>query len=614
MAGWRGGQIACVAAGMVVGVGVLRATPTVSGVLAAFGCVLTSIFMACWPISGRTVEEWTPVATRWLLQVALGNTQRISHMPESGWVRAGYWINAPRRGGSPQPEALAHCSIIAIAIPSSAVPMGAVKDSRLQTYTAVLAVEGQALTLLSEEERRRRTAAWSDVLAGLARQGSSLHRIQWVERTVPDGSEEIIDQMERRKAPGAPAQAIESYRDLAARASQGARTHEVLVALSVRAARRRGSTSSGRRYRDRIDQRSSLANAATGVRGATTNALSAPGTRASRAAAAEDLACSILVREAGLLERSLRSAGLSVIGALGPRAISGAIARGIIAEQACASSIALGGASTSERFHESAADATGRSLGKTLRGDVGNGNGAGVHNDAGGDVGNGRFCVHPSSVQHSPRSPHEWTHFDAKYAGVTRSTGAARSQDGLSTRPPGRTTTQATWPWSIATQASWSWLRTDSTYHATYWIAEWPRIPVTSDFLRPLLLQSSLRASIAVTMEPISPSAAVREVEQAKTAEFADSELRRRGGFMMSARRRREQQVLARRETELADGHAQYRFSGYVTVTAGSLEELEEACHEMEQTAGQSLLEIRRMFGEQEIAFTYTLPLARGLL
>ena len=229
-------------------------------------------------------------------------------------------------------------------------------------------------------------------------------------------------------------------------------------------------------------------------------------------------------------------------------------------------------------------------------------------------MGNGRFCVHPSSVQHSPRSPHEWTHFDAKYAGVTRSTGAARSQDGLSTRPPGRTTTQATWPWSIATQASWSWLRTDSTYHATYWIAEWPRIPVTSDFLRPLLLQSSLRASIAVTMEPISPSAAVREVEQAKTAEFADSELRRRGGFMMSARRRREQQVLARRETELADGHAQYRFSGYVTVTAGSLEELEEACHEMEQTAGQSLLEIRRMFGEQEIAFTYTLPLARGLL
>jgi hypothetical protein len=31
---------------------------------------------------------------------------------------------------------------------------------------------------------------------------------------------------------------------------------------------------------------------------------------------------------------------------------------------------------------------------------------------------------------------------------------------------------------------------------------------------------------------------------------------------MVTARRRREQEVVAKRETELADGHGQYRFSG----------------------------------------------------
>jgi hypothetical protein len=73
------------------------------------------------------------------------------------------------------------------------------------------------------------------------------------------------------------------------------------------------------------------------------------------------------------------------------------------------------------------------------------------------------------------------------------------------------------------------------------------------------------------------------------------------------------QETAARREQELADGHADYRLAGYVTVTAGSPDELEAACGEIEQAAQQSFLELRRLHGRQDVAFTWTLPLGRGL-
>jgi hypothetical protein len=161
--------------------------------------------------------------------------------------------------------------------------------------------------------------------------------------------------------------------------------------------------------------------------------------------------------------------------------------------------------------------------------------------------------------------------------------------------------------------AQWSCLRADATWHATYWVAEWPRTDTGPDFLGPLLLSSEVRRTMSVVMEPLGPIEASRKVEQARTADIADAELRRRGGFLATARRRREEEILERREVELADGHAHYRFSGYVTVNAGDQDALEEACGRVEQAAGQAGLEIRRCFGDQLEAFLCTLPLGRGL-
>jgi hypothetical protein len=167
--------------------------------------------------------------------------------------------------------------------------------------------------------------------------------------------------------------------------------------------------------------------------------------------------------------------------------------------------------------------------------------------------------------------------------------------------------------WPTATDEGWAWWRTDDTWHATFWVAEWPRSEVSADFLSPLLLHAGGQRTVAVVMGPLPPSAGVREAEAARTAHVADEQLRQRAGFLATARRRREAEGIARREAELSDGHAAYRFSGYVSVTARSVEALEVACGEVVQAAHQCRLELRRLYGVQDLAFTWTLPFGRGL-
>src|ERR1035438_96371 len=64
IAGWRGGQIASVTAGLVIGVLVLRWRPSVGGVALAVAGVAAGVALAFWPIAGRTGEEWLPVVSR----------------------------------------------------------------------------------------------------------------------------------------------------------------------------------------------------------------------------------------------------------------------------------------------------------------------------------------------------------------------------------------------------------------------------------------------------------------------------------------------------------------------------------------------------------------------
>jgi len=509
IAGWRGGQIGAVAGGLVVAVLVLRSRPSAASVAVALVAVIGGVALACWPVAGRTGEEWLPTVVRWGLSGLTGARRHHSSAPAAGrcvgpggapCVAPGALSGAARtRGSAPcavldvrsaRRGVLGGLSILSARGEPGAAATGVVHDPRTRTYTAAVAVRSHSFALLGPEDKERRVAGWASVLASFARERSSVHRIQWIASALPDDGQAVRGYVDRRAVLPDASAARRSYTALLAGAGASTCRHEVMIAVQVSA----GGTSS----------------------------------RAVRASGGGDIgACAILLREVSALRRRLSDAEVVVERTLGPSALVSVVRR------------------ASEP---------------------------------------GPLAADPIPKDH---------HDAATAGGVFRSCAAG-------------------WPWPMATEVEWGCLRTDAAWHATYWIAEWPRVDVGPDFLGPLLL-GPIRRSVSVVMEPLSPSRAVRQVEQARTADLADSELRRRGGFLATARRSREEELVTRREEELADGHASLRFSGYITVTAPSRELLDGACGETEQAAGQCRLELRRLFGEQERAFTCTLPLCRGL-
>ncbi len=491
VAGWRGGQIAAVAGAMVVAVGILRAWPSPGGALVAFMVVAGGTALACWPVGGRTPEQWLPLVARWLAKGLVRRRRHISTVPGLG--RTGAAGSTGRGSASavpPPPGPLAGCRILQMPVRVGGRRIGVVRDGRI--YAGVVAVRGRTFALLDAEDKHRRVAAWAGVMAGLAREGSAVHRLQWVERSLPLEAGPASQGTGEGAGPVGPATSpARSYAALLAQSGPVAQQHQVLLIVAVNAAR-------------------------------SARAIQAAG-------GGDEGACAVVEEEIRALEARLRTADVTVEGALAPGALVDVLRQAIDSRPVPA---------------------------------------RGTHRapSAGGDTGD---------------------------------------DPGIDARSP--------WPWPLATEVNWSAYRTDGTWHATYWVAEWPRVEVGPDFLSPLLLQAGTRRTMALVMEPMSPLRAAREVERARTADVADAELRRRSGFLQSARRRREQEGVVQRERELADGHAHFRFSGYVTVSAGSQSALETACRQVEQVAGQGRLEFRRLYGEQDVAFTWTLPLGRGL-
>ena len=167
--------------------------------------------------------------------------------------------------------------------------------------------------------------------------------------------------------------------------------------------------------------------------------------------------------------------------------------------------------------------------------------------------------------------------------------------------------------WPLGTRESWDAYQSDGAVHATYWIGGWPRVEVSPMFMDALLGRSSAVRTVSVTFEPIAPDRSTREVEAAVTRDHADRDLRHRFGQSETARQRQAQDAAVRREAELAAGHTEVRLAGFITVTGRDSRELRRASAEVLEHGAGARLELHRMYGQQADAFTFTLPLCRGL-
>jgi hypothetical protein len=167
--------------------------------------------------------------------------------------------------------------------------------------------------------------------------------------------------------------------------------------------------------------------------------------------------------------------------------------------------------------------------------------------------------------------------------------------------------------WPLGAAEAWDHYRSDGAVHATYWIGGWPRVDVSPLFMDALLGRSSAVRAVAVTFEPLAPARSIRETEAAITRDRADRALRHRFGQLETARQRQAQEATLQREAELAAGHGEVRLSGFVTVSGRDPDDLRRACAEVLEHAARARLELHRMYGQQADAFTFTLPLCRGL-
>jgi hypothetical protein len=170
----------------------------------------------------------------------------------------------------------------------------------------------------------------------------------------------------------------------------------------------------------------------------------------------------------------------------------------------------------------------------------------------------------------------------------------------------------------LARDTYWAHVAADGTLHTTLWIAEWPRIDVRATFLEELLMHTSTTRTVGVVMELLGPATAMRKAERAATEAGAERALRTRIGKRTSARERQRESAVATREEELASGHAAVRFAGYVTVSVpndgpDATVELAATVRKIEMAANSRQLRLERMWGQQDDALTYTLPLCRGL-
>jgi hypothetical protein len=202
------------------------------------------------------------------------------------------------------------------------------------------------------------------------------------------------------------------------------------------------------------------------------------------------------------------------------------------------------------------------------------------------------------------------------YQGIIRTAFDPSAQvelDTLARLQPGRGW-GSDWPWPLATEERWGHYRTaDRAWHRSFTLAL-PLGEVPADWFVPMMLDDgAVCRTVSMTVEPVSHRQANREAARTLTRLMAEDERKQRLGQVRTAQDAKQESAALRRMEELAHGHADVIYAVTVTVTAPDLAALDQACQSVDHVAGMASCELRQLEGQQAQAFTWTLPLVRGL-
>ncbi|MFN8034146.1 MAG: SCO6880 family protein [Mycobacterium sp.] len=150
----------------------------------------------------------------------------------------------------------------------------------------------------------------------------------------------------------------------------------------------------------------------------------------------------------------------------------------------------------------------------------------------------------------------------------------------------------------------WDHLRTDGSFHAVLWVAEWPTSHVPADVLWPIVFPPGVQRTLSLFYKPYTRAQSETAIRAKHSEIIQSSWLKDKLGRVETLADGKELDDVLTREGELLAGHGEVGLLGMVTVSARSLDDLDAAITTVHAAATQAGLDLRRVYGQQLQAFT----------
>lgn len=161
---------------------------------------------------------------------------------------------------------------------------------------------------------------------------------------------------------------------------------------------------------------------------------------------------------------------------------------------------------------------------------------------------------------------------------------------------------------------------TDSGVHTTMWVHEWPRSDSPVGFLSPVVFARHPNTGEAIThilsivLTPVPVSKALKRIRDEKKVWRGNETLRAKRGADGSAADAADWRALEQQEQEIANGHGEFQYGAYLTITAPDEERLDQAIAGMRNALSRAGMEAQILYCQQaEALMVNALPVGLGM-
>lgn len=161
---------------------------------------------------------------------------------------------------------------------------------------------------------------------------------------------------------------------------------------------------------------------------------------------------------------------------------------------------------------------------------------------------------------------------------------------------------------------------TDSGVHTTMWVHEWPRSDSPVGFLSPVVFARHPNTGEAIThilsivLTPVPVSKALKRIRDEKKVWRGNESLRAKRGADGSAADAADWRALEQQEQEIANGHGEFQYGAYLTITAPDEERLDQAVAGMRNALSRAGMEAQVLYCQQaEALMVNAIPVGLGM-